>query len=687
VTNAAVTNRVKARLGLPSLSFNLRALSLAEGLRAALAVAVIIAINEYVHWQPLGEASLAALLTCLCDPGGQIRRRVPVLAGFVLAGGLITAGAGLARDAGIAVALPVGLLGLFGATFLRIYGQSAQQVGALLSVVLVLALDRGLPEARAAAQVAAFVGGGLWATLLTMVVWRVYPYLPARRAVAEVYYLLSSAAEDLRALLLSGRTDEAAWTAHAQQHWRAARTAIETARTTVLETLRVRGGPGDRARQGLIRLEASDQIFGTLIALGDALEHGEPRQRVVAQRLLRRLRPLLRVLAAAILTDSSRANRQIARAIAAMAADAASLPDNDVVRAIAGQMLDRLRIAQTLTVPANFLPGAGLDGTPPDLRQRLLQPLLANLGLGSPALRHALRAVAVAAPALAFTMLWFTPYDHWLTITIILTMQPYFGLTYTRAGERIGGTVVGGLAAAVIGVMCSTPLAIAVAMFPLALAAFAIRAVSFGLFVAALTPLIVLLVDIGRPGTSEWLIAGIRALFTLLGGTVAVAGCWLLWPSWEPQRLREEVRDAISAQGRYAVSVLSHLLDELPAEAVERARRAAGIASNNLEASIGRALLEPRQDQRGALQSAMVIDAALRRCAGRATAIMLDSASRDALPRPAWHVWRDWIAHATTALATGDTRLDAQPADGTEAVACIARQIELIAGALERPAR
>ena len=59
-----------AHLRRLSASLNLQALSLAEGLRAALSVAVIIALNEYFHWPPLIEAALGALNTCLADPGG-----------------------------------------------------------------------------------------------------------------------------------------------------------------------------------------------------------------------------------------------------------------------------------------------------------------------------------------------------------------------------------------------------------------------------------------------------------------------------------------------------------------------------------------------------------------------------------------------------------------------------------------
>ena len=80
----------------------------------------------------------------------------------------------------------------------------------------------------------------------------------------------------------------------------------------------------------------------------------------------------------------------------------------------------------------------------------------------------------------------------------------------------------------------------------------------------------------------------------------------------------------------------------------------------------------------------MPIDAALRRCAGRVTAIMLDPTMQTALPPAAWRSWRDWIARSTAALAAGATRLDPRPTPAIESVARIGRQLELIAGALER---
>ena len=197
-------------------------------------------------------------------------------------------------------------------------------------------------------------------------------------------------------------------------------------------------------------------------------------------------------------------------------------------------------------------------------------------------------------------------------------MQPYFALTYTRALERVGGTALGGLAAAASALVCTTPLAIAAAMFPLAVVAFAVRAVSLGLFMATLTPLVVLLVETSVPGTSEWSIAWARFALTTAGGVIAVAAGFLLWPTWEPERLGQEARAAIGAHGAYAEAVLAAIAREEPATTVEAARRGAGVASNSLEASISRALTEPGSTGRDRLEAALVIDAALRRVAGPA---------------------------------------------------------------------
>ncbi|WP_158930518.1 FUSC family protein [Acidisphaera sp. S103] len=665
---------------------NARAISLSEGIRAGLSVAVIIALNEYLAFAPLREAALAALLTCICDPGGPIRRRVPVLLTFALLGAAVTAGFGLLREFGPAVALPLGVFGLFCSSFVRIYGQAPQQLGALLATVQILSLDRGNSSLTEAGILAAsFIAGALWAILLTMVIWRIHPFLPARRAVGEAYRKLSELAGDLHALVRAPAISDAAWEAHARIHRRAARDAIEAARTVVMDTLRARGAVSNRAAQAVIRLETADQIFGSLIALSDLLEHASPSERHVAERVLRRMRPLLLILGRGIVTDDPDAHHRIDRSIDAIVEGLGALPDGAPLWAIVDRITERLRIAHTLAVPANLAPGVDASGRAMPFWPQMIRPLRANLDWKSPALRHAVRTGVVSALPLAFTMFWFTPYDHWLTMTVVATMQPYYSLTYTRAIERIAGTAAGGIVAAVVGLVCTTPLAIAGAMFPLAMLAFAVRAVSFGLFMMALTPLVVLLVETGTPGTDEWMIAFVRAAFTILGGLIAVGANFALWPSREPDLVAAEVKNAIAAHGAYAEADFSALLGDSTGAALGPARRAAGVASNALEALITRALLEPGTKQRDALEAAMVVDAALRRCAGRLARLQHDPLVASGTPAPVLRVWRDWIGMSMRLLASGRTDLPPRPG-GTEndTLARLARQIELMAGAMER---
>jgi uncharacterized membrane protein YccC len=683
----------EANLARLPIALDLRAVSLAEGVRAAFAVAGIVAADQWLHWPPLLEAALGALLTCLCDSGGPIRRRLPALLLFAAIGMGLTILFGEARSLGLGVAVPLAMLGVFGCAFARVWGQAPLQVGNLLTVVLVLALDEPLRGQDAYLRAAVFGAGCLWATLLTMVIWRVHPFRPARRAVADAYRALARLAADMRGLLRD-RAPPDAWEAHARGHRRAVRDSLERARTAVQDTLRTRGQASPRAFQALIRLETADQLFGALIGLSDhleaiTLEGGWDEVHDSADTMLRLLRPALVVIAEAIAADDPGLNQhgpvgRLARMDKTLDEILAAGSDPRLAP-IVSAIVDRLRAAIMLTAPEGGQPGAlPADSlTSAEGRwKRIVTAGRANLNWRSPGFRHALRAAAVAGPALAFTLSFSGRYQHWLTITLVLTLQPFYALTWQRAVERIGGTLLGGILAAIIAIVCTTPLAIASAMFPLAVLAFAVRGASYAAFISCLTPLVVLLTEFSRPGSGELMIAAMRALYTLAGGLLAVAGCILLWPSWEPDRLRDQLKAALDAHAAFAEAELDCLLGAAPPAAVERARRGAGLASNTLETSISRALLEPRHVARPGLQRAMVVDAALRRMAGRLSMLQLDPHRADGLTPEALRAWRGWIGATLRGLAAGQPVAGSRPGGRVpDALARIAQQIEMLRGA------
>ena len=681
--------RPSATAGLPPLlAVDLRSVSLAEGVRAGLAIAAVVALGQWVRWPGIMEAALGSLLTCLCDAGGPIRGRLPALLTFGLLGAAITAGFGLFAAAPAWIVAPVAAWCVVLTSFARVFGRSAMQVGNLLTVVLVLALRAPLPGLHAAAALAGmFLAGSLWALLLTMAIWRLHPYQPARRAVGEAYRLLAELCADLAMVLAAPAADEAAWDRHARLHRRQVRDAIEAARDAVLQAVRVRGPVGGRTAQSWIRLETADQMFSALIALSDLLSAGVAADAALrAGKMLRLLRPVLLLLQRAVAADTRGSRPGLDRAVAAVrtvAQPPAGQPA-DALAGIGAVLADRLRIAATLSGAEAFLP-LRAEAAP----ARWWGVIRASLHWQSDSLRHALRAGLLAGIAFAITRHWPGPYVHWFTITLVLTMQPYFALTFTRAVERVGGTVLGGVLAAGVATVATTPIAMAATLFPLAMLALAVRSVSFGIYMAALTPMIVLLSELGRPGSSEIAIALARAGYTVAGGVLALAGAWLLWPSWEPARVRGQVRAAVAAHARYAAAEIAALLADAPPDQAERARRAAGMASNALEASLQRALLEPRRGGAASLEAALTIDAALRRVAGRLSALRLSARPGAARDRAAWRRWAEFFGAIADAApeqrAALPPRPDLPPGDpDADALTRLAAQFALAAGAAAR---
>jgi uncharacterized membrane protein YccC len=654
---------------------NLRAISIVEGVRAGLAAAVPVAASLWLHQPVLTLAALGALLTCICDPAGPMRRRLPLLLVFVLAGGVFLGGFGVLRQFGIAATVAAATPLLLVCAYARVWGQPAQAVGNLLAVVLLLGTDDVLAWRAALGVAAVFVAGGAWALLLTLAIWRIHPYGPARRAVADVWAALADMTRMMRRLS-DDESTTAAWEAQDRSGRGNVRSIMERARTILMETVDTRGPGSGPAAQNLLRLEAADQVFAALIGLSDRLETLAPEERRLAVPLLRRLRALLVVLARATETEKLDRSGRFERSIAALC-DAGSLPV--ALHPYAARLADRLRVATKFVDPAQYLPGSGRQGEAGlPFAQRLAGPFLANLTWRGASFRHATRSAAVVSVALAFTLVWHGPYTHWLTITLVLVMQPFFATTWQRSLERVGGTLLGGAVAALLSTLMQTRLHVVGLLPVLGALALAVRQVSYGVYIAVYTPTVILLVESIHPGESQIRIAAARAGFTVLGGLIAVAANAVLWPSWEPDRVRRDLRAALAAHAGYAAAVL----EGNPGIDADRARRAAGLASNNLEASLARVMQEPRRGQRNRLQAVLVADATLRRIAGRLTAISLDPppAHRQAV----FSETASWVIAALNALTEDSLPPPAPVASGVDMLDRLARQVTLLPDLMRR---
>ena len=130
------------------------------------------------------------------------------------------------------------------------------------------------------------------------------------------------------------------------------------------------------------------------------------------------------------------------------------------------------------------------------LRQARLRPnldlLAANFTVSSLALRHAVRVAVVCGLDVALILILHIDHGYWLLLTSLIVLQPHVSGTLRRGLERIGGTVGGGILAALLALVLHSQLVIAAVLFPLSLLALAVLPVSYAAFAFFLTPAFVL---------------------------------------------------------------------------------------------------------------------------------------------------------------------------------------------------
>jgi uncharacterized membrane protein YccC len=188
-----------------------------------------------------------------------------------------------------------------------------------------------------------------------------------------------------------------------------------------------------------------------------------------------------------------------------------------------------------------------------------------------------------------------------------------------RGLERIGGTVAGGILAAVLAYALHSQLAIAAVLFPLALLALAFLPVSYSAFAFFLTPTFVLA---WLPYAGDWKLAVVRTLNTIAGAVISLAATRFLFPTYERERSSEILAASIRADRRYLSQLAAAWRGRSRASRLlANARRATGLAHNDTDESLDRLLAETWPRRRPFAQFVASFVTYLRRFAQTVTAL------------------------------------------------------------------
>jgi uncharacterized membrane protein YccC len=168
----------------------LRSLHWRRGLRAGFAVATAMIVCRLLH-HPMGWAALGGFEATLADNGGPYRSRLNTMAAVIF-GGAICGIIGTLAPQNILAAAIVTAAVCFAVTFARVASQPIANTAVIILVIYFAGFgsaDRTLPDALA--NTSFYILGGLWAAAISLFLWPVDPFRPARLEVAACYDLLA----------------------------------------------------------------------------------------------------------------------------------------------------------------------------------------------------------------------------------------------------------------------------------------------------------------------------------------------------------------------------------------------------------------------------------------------------------------------------------------------------------------
>ncbi|HKB56357.1 MAG TPA: FUSC family protein [Lacunisphaera sp.] len=605
------------------------------------------------HWWHLpfeiSFAAIAAQNIALVDIRGSYPLRLSLLLvmAAVLAGatwlGSITAGQlGIALGAVVLIMLASGLWRHLSAE----YGPSLSTASALLFLI---ALAHPDGAAQADRHFLAALAGGVWGVLVQVSLWPFRAQHPLRRSVADSWLALS----DLMAAMAPYANPVAAERHRLIAERQAAlRTALDHATALLAAAQTGRPRPYLRRLEELnmaaarlaTRFMGFNTSLETLMERPDfaALEPSfapvltsltnttrtialtvvsrQPSHLAACEVRLRRLGNLLQALQDRVLTQTH------------SAADGAQL--TFILKQIAALLPATEQALRATIERADEHTAFSLELF--DLQTWTLRPLASALNLewrpDAALVRFIARATVVFLIGVAVFIYCDIERGYWLPLTALVVLQPEYGATRLRAGQRVLGTFAGSLFASLL-LWLTLPPAVLLAAMAVTMFGFAFWLKrNYTIAVFFITLFVVLITEAATKVTIAFTVERLAA--TAAGGLLALLAAQLFWPVWERQRFPAILARALRANRDFLRVLGDHLASGSGYDAgVIAAKRAAEVANSVIFASLQRMSGDPKNQQAG-LEEAAALANGNQRLTRALTVVALHLAPGAPLSRP-----------------------------------------------------
>jgi len=486
-----------------------------------------------------------ALAASLAPQPGPLRDQLRRITAAIVFGGIGLVAGQYATGGGWLPVLVIALLSAVAALMSAV--NAALSLGALQLLVyaaLASGLVSPLPEA---AELASFVAGAAWATLLTLVQALTEPQDPDRTSVAAVFTRIA----ELLDAVGTERTEEAR---------RALTGALNAAYDRVIRSRSRSAGRTKELSELAGVLNAAAPLVEGAVAASRAGDPPDPDDVAAVHQL-----------AAALADDRELADERPGPLAEGSPARRAVRHGVRLVWNVVGDPEERAGAAATHLV---------LD------RRTRLRELVDRTLASSESRAFAVRLALCMSVAEVARQYLPIQRPYWVLLTVAIVLKPDFGSVFTRAIQRGAGTLLGVLlGSALLAVLPRNAwvllaMAAAAGLLPWA------RNANFGLFSVFQTPVIILLLDLTLPGGPG--LVGARLIDTLIGCAIVLVFGYLLWPQTWRAPLDEALRDSALALDAFVEAAFTGSDAER-----RRARRRNYRALTELQTQLQRRLAEP----------------------------------------------------------------------------------------------
>lgn len=510
-------------------------------LRAVLVLALPLAVGLAAGSPGLGAAaSLGGLPMVLADEGGPYRRRAFQLGAAALAAtvglaiGMLTLPVPLLATPVLVLMAPVSVV-------VARLAEASRISGMLLLTFAVIGAAKAVPGSGFWAVMGAFVAGVLWSLAVGLAGWTVRGSAHEREAVARVFVQMAA--------MLGAESKLVRWAARQQLT-----VALNTAYDQLLEARTWVPSRDADYRRLLALLSQATLAAESAVAV---VTSGERAPQLVIDQLT-----------------------QVAAAVRA-GAPVPSPPPRPAP-------LDGSHVTQLYDGLAKLDSGAPRELPPPRSAGEWARERFDEISGDRLTVNAMLRIGGCVALAEMIGLVLPVENTHWITLTVAIVLRPELGSVFGRTALRGLGTVLGVLMAA--SVLVAEPpgwvLVLLVAVF--AAAAAIGKAYSYGLLSAALTPILIIKLDIQNLGDSAVLID--RLTHTIIGCIIVLVFGYWLWPGSLRPRVGGRVAKTLSDCREYVARGLGSDAD---LDATTAARRRAYRSLTELRTAFAQVAVEP----------------------------------------------------------------------------------------------